>query len=581
MTTAVTKPTRRQVTAAKPDFLPPPAGMDPKVWAKNVKAAREFFDKYRFNPTRFAEEILRVKLDPWQIEANAAIADYIKWQYRKDDELTVQKPIPGQVRNWFTVKAMHGPGKTFWGATIICWFGSVFPDSRIPCVAPKLEQLKTRLFLEIKKVRNGATEDFQKMTQDIGSLFMKWAGDDGWIAFGQTATHAENLAGLHNDFMLMFVDEASGVSESLFPTLLGALSTGKIIVFIMIGNPSKNVGTFAQSWLKPNVAKLYHHVNITLDKAPRVSREWVQMMKDKYGAESPVVKIRCLGEFADDNALQLIPTAHLLTAHERDAPDISGEQTKLRISIDVADGGVDETVIGAGRSHMLGRTMLRIRRFSFPSSVAPLRAATAGVNMFEAFGGRKGIDEFVVDGLGVGAGCAGILIDLGHRVVVHKGGETASDKTKWRNRRVQNYCVTRDAYADNEIFFAADCFEDDNDQEELDAQLASIEMNPGTDRVDDIVTKEHMKSNGIKSPDMGDMLSMQYSTAQSAQQGLMDYTRIRAEEIAEAAKPTGPANLMTQATPGKAPLSQHPNARDVEGIHNPVVFTTDLDGNRT
>jgi phage terminase large subunit len=562
---------------SKREFIPPPPGIEPREWSKNLKAARTFMDRYRFDPSLFAEEILRVKLDPWQIEANAAIADYVKWQYRRDNELTVQKPP--HVRNWFTVKAMHGPGKTFWGATLICWFGSVFPDSRIPCVAPKLEQLKTRLFLELKKVRSGATPDFQAWTADIGSLFMKWAGDDGWLAFGQTATHAENLAGLHNDFMLLFVDEASGVAESLFPTLLGALSTGKIIIFVMIGNPSKNVGTFAQSWLKPNIAKLYHHVNITLDKAPRVSAQWVQMMRDKYGPESPVVKIRCLGEFADDNALQLIPTAHLLAAHERDCPDFSGEQTKLRISIDVADGGVDETVIGAGRSHMAGRTMLRIKRFSFPSSVAPLRAADAGVNMFEAFGGRRGVDEFVVDGLGVGAGCAGRLIELGHRVVVHKGGESASDKAKWRNRRVQNYCALRDVYADGELTFSPDCFEDENDVEELNAQLASIEMNPGTDRVDDLVTKEQMKANGIKSPDMADMLSMQYSTAQSAQQGLMDYTRLKAEEAKqpESAVTTGPAALMGQ----RVPLSASPLARDLPVPTNLVVFATDLDGNRT
>lgn len=558
--------------------------MDSRVWGKNLKAARIFLDRYRFNPNLFCQEVLRVELDQWQIEANDAIADYVKWQYRRDTELVIQKPIAGQVRNWFTVKAMHGPGKTFWLACLSCWFGSVFPDSRIPCIAPKLEQLKTRLFLEVKKVRAGATEDFQKWTADIGSLFMKWGGEDGWLMFGQTATHAENLAGLHNDFMLVVVDEASGVSEALFPTIMGALSTGKIIIFVMIGNPSKNVGTFAQSWLKPNVARLYHHVNITLDKAPRVSKTWVQMMKDKYGAESPVVKIRCLGEFADDNALQLIPTAHLLAAHEREAPDLGGEVTKLRISIDVADGGIDETVIGAGRAHMAGRTMLRIRRFSFASSVAPLKAADAGINMFEAFGGRKGVDEFVVDGLGVGAGCAGRLIELGHRVVVHKGGESASDKTKWRNRRVQNYCALRDVYAQDEIFFASDCFEDANDQEELDAQLASIEMNPGTDRVDDIVTKEHMKANGIKSPDMGDMLSMQYSTAQSAQQGLMDYTRLKSEATDDAkraaAEQQGPANLMGQTTGTKLPLSQHPNARDVSLSVNPVVYTTDLDGNR-
>lgn len=496
-----------------------------------------------FDPNRFCDEQLRVKLDPWQREANEAIADYVRWCYGQP----VHVQLNGAIKNSFTVKAMHGPGKTFWLGTLICWFGSVFPDSRIPCVAPKLEQLKTRLWLEIKKIRAGATSDFQKMTEDIGSIHMRWCGSDTWTAFGQTATHAENLAGLHNDFLLVCVDEATGVREDLFPVIEGALSTGKVVIFVMISNPSKKTGTFAMSWLNPRVSKDYYQVKIDLDKAPRVDRKWVQKMVDKYGAQSPIVKIRCYGEFADDSPQQLISTQWIMDAMAREWATETN-RNRLRVSADVSDGGEDESVITVAEEHEYGRTLLKCSRHSWPSSVAVIECANMMEQRFAAFGGRKGIDEMVVDGLGVGAGTAGTLIKRGHRVVVHKGGEASSDKLKWRNRRVQNYCACRDAYRDGRVSVAADCFEQE-DQEEMLAQMASIELNPSTDRVDDLITKEQMKDRGLKSPDIADSIAMLWTVAQGAGQGVIDFTRAAAERAAEQKQSATPAAIAVSASP--------------------------------
>lgn len=519
-------------------------------------AAKRFISRYRFEPNLFADEQLHLKLDPWQLEANDAVADYVRACY--GEPLRVQAtraPLP-----WFTLRSPHGPGKTFWIAQLVFWFGSVFPDARIPCIAPKLDQLKTRLWLEMKKIRAGATADFQAMTRDIGAVHLRWFGEDTWTAFGQTATFAENLSGLHNERLLILIDEASGVDEGLFPTIFGALSTGKVVMLVMISNPSKKVGTFADSHLKPSVAKNFYRMHVALDKAPRVSRAWVAKMVSRYGATSPVVKIRCYGEFADDSPLQLVPTEHVLAAFEREVPPLEGLASKLRVSIDVADGGSAETVVTAAREYEgVGRVFLRVRRCSFASSVAPVESAAVGERIFEAFGGRKGVDEFVVDALGVGAGTAGVLMKASHRVVAHKGGEQSSDPQKWRNRRVQNYCACRDAYREGRVFFEADCFESDEDREEFQAQLASVTMNPGTDRVDDLVTKEQMVAEGLASPDIADSHSMQYSTAQSAGQGLADFTRLAA---ARAEKPNAPGAEKGRVTPlsATAPAPAAPGA---------------------
>jgi hypothetical protein len=373
-----------------------------------------------------------------------------------------------------------------------------------------MDQLRTRLWLELRKVRDAAVPDYQKLV-DIQATTMKFLGADDWLAFAQTASKAENLAGIHGDYILVFVDEATGVTEALWPTIFGAVSTGKIVVLVMISNPTQNTGTFFESWARESVAKNFHHVAITLDKAPRVDRTWVQGMADKYGEKSPIFKIRCLGEFADAGENQLIPLQWILDAITDGPVDGDGSHPKLVVSIDVADGGLDETVVTVMRHYQSLEVLLAVKRFSFPASEAPILSADAAERMFEAWGGRKQVDSLVVDAMGVGAGTAGTLIQRGHKVVRHMGGVKSANPERWRNRRVQGYISLRDSLREKRLRILSSAFEH-KDREDFLAQLCSIQRDPNTDRVEDLVTKEAMRRDGIKSPDIADSLAMQYST---------------------------------------------------------------------
>jgi hypothetical protein len=116
----------------------------------------------------------------------------------------------------------------------------------------------------------------------------------------------------------------------------------------------------------------------------------------------------------------------------------------------------------------------------------------------------------VVDSLGVGTGCAGELYDRGYRVVRYKGGESSDNDKKWRNRRTQSYLVARDAFRDRLISFADDAVDD---PVELEAQLCSVRRKVvGDDKLEDLVTREEMRREGIKSPDRADSIVMQFAT---------------------------------------------------------------------
>lgn len=487
---------------------PTPQRVDPKI-ERARKAGAHFIRKYRFDPNSFARDVLRVKLDPWQEEANEKIADYVRYMYQQP-LANAQGVYPP--KSYFTVRAMHGPGKTFWLGSVIYWFGATFPKSRIPCMAPKADQLKTRLWLELHKLRASSTADFQRITQDIGSMHLRFFGQQDWTAFGQTAKHSENLSGLHNDHQLIVVDEASGVPEALWPTIFGALSTGAIQILVMISNPTKNVGTFAQSWLKKSVSADYCKIKIELDKAPRVKQAWVDQMIRKYGRQSPIVKIRCFGEFSESGENQLIPLEHINDCLIREPRAEDGSHRKVRISVDVADGGLNETVI-TGMSHYYSFCRLeKVKRYSFPKAESPIKAAEAAIAMFEALGGKKGVDDFVVDVMGVGSGTAGYLIKEGHAVILFQGGQQSANPKRWRNRRVQGYFSLVDLFQEGKIDIAEGAFEDEEDADEFSAQLCSIERKPNGDKIEDLKTKDEMKMDGQQSPDIADSFMQQFST---------------------------------------------------------------------
>ena len=115
----------------------------------------------------------------------------------------------------------------------------------------------------------------------------------------------------------------------------------------------------------------------------------------------------------------------------------------------------------------------------------------------------------VVDAMGAGAGTAGWLLDQGLPVVLYKGGESSDDPTKWRCRRVQSYLVLRDRLREHAVVIDPE-FSDDWD--EYLAQMISVKMRPGSERVEDLDTREQMKARGIKSPDMADASAMVFAT---------------------------------------------------------------------
>lgn len=461
----------------------------------------------RQDPEWFLENILRATdRDPWQTHLVEAINDV----FNKRDGLPTKRNHEG--KNRFTIRSGHGPGKTT-TAAMIAHFVNFTHVAQIVCTATKYKQITTRLWPRFRMLRAGAIDEYQLLMNVKGEK-ITWANDPDWCMWAETATQPENLQGVHpngsDDWVVFIVDEASGVNEVLFQVIQGALATGRAIL-ILIGNPTQNVGEFYASFNKKIVAEMYYQVHVRPEDSSHMDPKEGERYIRRYGLNSPVTKVRWLGEFAETAQNQLIPHSHLMAALSRPLVD-DGSISRLRIAVDVADGGDDETILDAARLYETHTNFLKQERHSFPSSESPVLAADAAIRLFNALGGRKEEDEFVVDSLGVGAGTAGTLMARGYRVICYKGGEASDNPNAWRCRRVQSYIALRDELAAARVSFAEDYALEDQDIDDMVDQCCAIRARPGTERVEDIEPKKDHVARTQKSPDLADTKAMMFAT---------------------------------------------------------------------
>lgn len=497
-----------------------------------IELQAKYIQWVREEPVEFAKQTLRHR----QLPGEFALSDAPEKSWELDiwtenlldataDVWRKKNGIPTRVNHdgisQITVRSPHGSGKTHGVALVAHWFNTAFPG-RIVCTAPKLDQLRTRVWGALRKV-DARAEAFHRATHVINDTTVYWYGvndagklveNKNWCILAETASHPEALAGHHERFQLVIVEEATGVSEALYPVVFGALSTGELQILILISNPTKRTGTFGASHLSAKEARNWFRMHVNLKNSKRIDRQYVAKMETKYGKDSPVVAVRCYGDFPTDDPRQLISFAWIADAQAREWNHAKGDGSipRKRIIVDVADGGEDSTVVtGLVRWESM-RVFKRQRDYSFPSGFSPIMAADAAEQMWKEFGcDASNGDDIVVDSLGVGAGTAGELARRGYPVIRYVGGAASDDTARWRNRRTQSYMVLRDEFRDGRIVIAEDCCETAEDMDDLVAQLCTIQTKP-TDRLEDLLTKEEMKDKGVKSPDRADTLAMAYAT---------------------------------------------------------------------
>ena len=485
----------------------------PSAVNQQLELARQVVKRATIDPDWFCKDILNCPNDPWQSEMMNAIADLDRTRLGLDPLFNAENLTR------FTVRAFHGPGKTHWIAKMMHWWNFT-RKGRIIVTAPKEKQLTTRVWPEFRKVLIRASAEYKRLVK-VDRQSITWCGDVDWCALAETSSSSENLAGHHAAHILYLVEEASGVAEDMFPAIEGALSTGRAVL-AMIGNPTKTTGEFHASHCKRGTMELYYRKAIQHHETPRVSQQWVDNMIAKYGIDSPVVQVRVFGNFVEMDARQLIALEWITEALEREyIPD--GSIPAFRVSVDVADGGIDASIISVSLRYESFTYLKKQYKFNFKSSVAPVKTYEAARRIYDAlvdeYPGSEG--DMVIDAVGVGAGTAGLAIENGVPTVAYKGGAKSDDAEQWANRRTQSYICYRNDLRDGYVIIAPD-YCDDEDWDDFFAQHTSIKTAEGNEKREELETKKSLIARGIKSPDMPDAIKQHWATESPTLKGSAD-----------------------------------------------------------
>lgn len=223
--------------------------------------------RWRLDPVCFAVEALRTKLMPYQVAALLDLADVPFELYR------FYQCNAGNPKRQILIPSGHGLGKTRLLSTGILWMLITHMFSHTLCTAPSSNQLTGRLWSEIRKLFRRLREAWPIIADDWeiqGSAIIHTNPDYGdWNAIARTARpeKPEALQGAHalddddadgqlasifnNDIensatggILVVIEEASGVDDTIRKTLEGALSEEGARLMAP-GNPTRPDGWFA------------------------------------------------------------------------------------------------------------------------------------------------------------------------------------------------------------------------------------------------------------------------------------------------------------------------------------------------
>lgn len=240
-----------------------------------------------------------------------------------------------------SVRSGHGVGKSTVEAWTVIWFMVTRPFPKIPCTAPTQHQLFDILWAEVSKWLRHNKALSEEIVWTKEKVYMKGYPEE-WFAVARTASKPDALQGFHADDVLYIIDEASGVDDSIFEPVLGALSTPGAKL-LMCGNPTQLSGFFYDSHNKNRSSYASFHIDGR--KSSRVSQDFVQTIIRMYGEDSDVFRVRVAGDFPlqEDDIfipLPLVENSIMTEFSPRKKPD------SIHIGCDVARFGDDRTVIG-------------------------------------------------------------------------------------------------------------------------------------------------------------------------------------------------------------------------------------------
>lgn len=335
-----------------------------------------------------------------------------------------------------SIRSGHGTGKSAFMAWCVLWFLSCYFPAKVPCTAPTSHQLADILWAEIAMWHRKLGERVPELAAEF-----EWSSERYYLASHPNESFAvartsrperpEALQGFHSENVMFLLDEASGIVEQVFQVAEGALSTDGAFV-VMAANPTREDGYFYDSHHKMRARWAALHWDG--EKSPLVSPAYIEDMRLKYGADSPIYQVRVRGNFAAA-ADGVIPLAWCEEAKVRAVEPVP--KAERRWGLDPARFGDDATALAKRHGNVQAEPTKEWRGKDTMQTVGLLKLE------YDRTPDEFKPDVIAVDVIGLGAGVVDRALEIGLPVVGVNVAESAAaseqfnrlrDELWWRGR---------------------------------------------------------------------------------------------------------------------------------------------------
>lgn len=416
------------------------------------------------------------------------------------DPTDYQAAILESVRDYrkTSVGSCHSAGKSgVAGMMVVPWFLCAFPGSIVITTAPTFRQVRGILWDRIRAAKSRAKIDLG------GKIVVtRWTMGEGWFAEGVTAPphDPDKFQGFHSEAgrLLCVVDEAAGLSQTLYDGGVMPITVGEDDRLLLIGNTTSTSGEFRAS---SNLDSGYNYLRVSafetsnftetgisledirqdtweeklsvwrektgrsLPRPYLISPVWVADRWKAWGEDSVLFQTRILANFLDESAEVLVPPAWVEAAQERwkDLPDRAvdkkGKPARWWAGLDVANKGADDSVLGSLEE--MGHGLIRYRKmWDVARNDTTILVSRVQSTLAEA---ARLPEVLAVDATGIGIGVSDELANnppsrgrsfgraIKTRVHPFMAGASAEDRDRFPNRRSEIAWQVRQLFETGQI----------------------------------------------------------------------------------------------------------------------------------
>lgn len=449
------------------------------------------------------------------------------------------------------VKSCHNAGKSKLAAILACWWVAVHPIGQaiVVTTAPTYQQVHGILWREIGKHHELAANNGSPLPGNItasdkwniihnGTLFQA-----GW-GRKPADTNIHGFQGVHERYVLVIVDEACGINESLWTAIEAITTTGDARI-LAIGNPDDPNTQFGKIFNDPQIKTEWVHHTISAFDTPNLTKpfendptsqyyqraqfdkdfpdelrplmlqpETVESWRVQWGELDPRWKAKILGEFPDQSENSLFSQAVINKAVETIV--IPDHDVRPILGVDLARFGPDLSTIykveegwvysidDDGKQTKTEKRGKQVRVVKTWSKADGVESA----NLIHQVALGEGASEVRIDVAGLGAPIHDIVKNLAqttYSVIAMNGNGPTPDSYHWKNARAWWHDTLREQMASGTIDL------DYNDAKLKDELLGIRYHFKNNYRSLQVESKDDMASRGVKSPDHSD--AVVYATA--------------------------------------------------------------------